>query len=153
MAEKGTDLLHPAMRPLAEKLVGRLYDAHMDGEIKTLFRPFETYRSPFRQNQLYEQGRTIGGKIVTNARAWESAHQFGLAMDLVPYGRVGGASAYKYYWDAPESDWNFMHRTAKALGFKDRIPWDSPHIEDPAFDDIQTLSKWWLEDNTPFGRA
>jgi peptidoglycan L-alanyl-D-glutamate endopeptidase CwlK len=44
---------------------------------------FEAWRSPQRQDWLYAQGRTRPGKIVTNAKAWESAHQLGLAVDVV----------------------------------------------------------------------
>lgn len=40
------------------------------------------YRSPEEQSKLYSQGRTLAGKIVTNAKAFESFHNFGLAVDL-----------------------------------------------------------------------
>jgi peptidoglycan L-alanyl-D-glutamate endopeptidase CwlK len=50
------------------------------------FKVVETLRSTQRQNELFEQGRTSDrpGLKVTNARANESAHQFGLAADLAP---------------------------------------------------------------------
>lgn len=40
----------------------------------------EGYRSPERQAELYAQGRTKPGKIVTNTR--ESLHQYGYAADI-----------------------------------------------------------------------
>lgn len=41
------------------------------------------FRSPEQQTALYAQGRTKPGTIVvTNARAWQSWHNYGLAMDL-----------------------------------------------------------------------
>lgn len=43
---------------------------------------FETYRTPTRQNELYAQGRTAPGSIVTSAQAWASWHQYGLACDI-----------------------------------------------------------------------
>jgi peptidoglycan L-alanyl-D-glutamate endopeptidase CwlK len=43
-----------------------------------------TYRSPVDQDKLYAQGRTAPGRIVTNARAWQSLHQYGVAFDVVP---------------------------------------------------------------------
>lgn len=43
---------------------------------------FEAWRSPQRQDYLYEQGRTRPGKIVTKARAWESYHAYGVASDI-----------------------------------------------------------------------
>jgi len=44
---------------------------------------FEGWRSPSRQDYLYEQGRTSDGKIITNAKRWTSWHQYGVACDLV----------------------------------------------------------------------
>ena len=46
-------------------------------------RAFETYRSWERQESLYAHGRTEPGQKVTNARAGESWHNYGLAVDLV----------------------------------------------------------------------
>lgn len=43
---------------------------------------FEAWRSPQRQDYLHEQGRTRPGKVITNARAWESWHQFSCAVDI-----------------------------------------------------------------------
>lgn len=48
------------------------------------FHMFEGYRSPQRQRHLYLQGRVSSrpGRILTQAAAWESYHQFGLAADF-----------------------------------------------------------------------
>jgi hypothetical protein len=46
---------------------------------------FETYRSLDRQSQLYNQGRTTPGKIVTNAKPGSSWHNYGLAVDIALY--------------------------------------------------------------------
>lgn len=45
-----------------------------------------TLRSAEEQAALYQIGRTVPpiGKIVTNAPAWSSAHQYGRAVDAVP---------------------------------------------------------------------
>ena len=42
-------------------------------------------RTAAEQNALYAQGRTVPGHIVTNARAGLSMHNYGLAVDVVPY--------------------------------------------------------------------
>ncbi|AEW85892.1 peptidase M15B and M15C DD-carboxypeptidase VanY/endolysin [Flavobacterium columnare ATCC 49512] len=42
-----------------------------------------TYRSIDEQNDLYAQGRTKPGKIVTNAKGGQSMHNYGLAFDIV----------------------------------------------------------------------
>ena len=63
-----------------ERLRMGLIDANKDG---IPLRVFETYRSWYRQTKLYEQGRTYPGRIVTNAKAGTSWHNYGLAADLV----------------------------------------------------------------------
>ncbi len=40
------------------------------------------YRSYLEQDNLYSQGRTTPGHLVTHARAGESSHNFGIAVDL-----------------------------------------------------------------------
>jgi peptidoglycan L-alanyl-D-glutamate endopeptidase CwlK len=70
-----------SLAPFVQELLrGALEELHADGY--TLY-PFETYRSPERQQALYNQGRSIPGKKVTNAKPWQSFHQYGLAVDLV----------------------------------------------------------------------
>lgn len=39
-------------------------------------------RTPAQQQTLYNQGRTTAGKIVTNAKPWDSLHQYGMAGDF-----------------------------------------------------------------------
>ena len=43
------------------------------------------FRTVEQQDKLYAQGRTIPGKIVTKARGGYSNHNFGLAIDVVPF--------------------------------------------------------------------
>jgi len=43
-----------------------------------------TYRDAESQNALYAQGRTLPGKIVTNAKAGQSWHNHRCAIDVVP---------------------------------------------------------------------
>jgi peptidoglycan L-alanyl-D-glutamate endopeptidase CwlK len=43
-----------------------------------------TARSHLEQEELFRQGRTTPGKIVTNAAPWQSWHQYGRAVDAVP---------------------------------------------------------------------
>lgn len=44
----------------------------------------ETTRSPEQQNNYFAQGRTAPGPIITNARAGQSPHQYGMATDIIP---------------------------------------------------------------------
>lgn len=54
---------------------------------------YSTYRDDESQNELYAQGRTKPGDIVTNARAGESYHNHRCAFDFVPL--VHGKPAWK----------------------------------------------------------
>lgn len=88
------DLLLPAFRSRLTMGVAQARKAGLDVYV------FEAWRSPVRQTELYAEGRQVPGGIVTDAPAWESWHQFGVAADLVfggpgkwtwegDYGRLG----------------------------------------------------------------
>lgn len=70
--KKGT---HPVVRATALKVIKQAYKEGINAQIS------EGYRSGARQNALYAQGRTRSGKIVTNARAGGSLHNYGVAID------------------------------------------------------------------------
>ena len=68
--------LRPELAALAQQLLD---------EAETLGIPIfvtETLRTYSRQDQLFHQGRTTDGEVVTNARAGESNHNYGLAFDV-----------------------------------------------------------------------
>ena len=44
----------------------------------------ERFRTMARQGQLYAQGRTTPGPIVTKAKPGQSAHNFRLGQDIIP---------------------------------------------------------------------
>lgn len=72
--------LHPAIRYEA-------YKAYNEAVLATPVgvHPFitSTYRSFQEQAAIYAQGRTKPGKIVTNSKAGQSYHNYGLALDFV----------------------------------------------------------------------
>ena len=70
--------LHPHVRALAEKFVTKCREQGIDVLITSTFRDFDS------QSALYAQGRTAHGKIVTNAKAGQSFHNYRLAFDFVP---------------------------------------------------------------------
>lgn len=80
---------------------------------------FEAYRSPDRQNHLYAQGRTRDGKIVTNAKAWESFHNVSMAADLVFYENK------VWSW---QGDWDKAHDILHAHGFE-TLSFEKPHVQ------------------------
>lgn len=115
-ANRDTTLLHPALRTRVASVMADIAAANLP------LRIFEAWRSPQRQRHLYAQGRTRPGKIVTYAQAWESYHQYGLAVDIV------GFVNNSWTWDLPASVWKKMHEIGKAHGLE-RLGFETPHLQ------------------------
>lgn len=86
-----------------------------------------TYRSAEEQDAAYAQGRTHPGPIVTHAKGGESAHNFGLACDVVPV-RHG-----KPVWDTADPAWRVYGEEVARAGLVWGGSWatlpDRPHCE------------------------
>ncbi|ANE47676.1 hypothetical protein SY83_16860 [Paenibacillus swuensis] len=93
------------------------------------------FRSHSEQEELYEQGRTTPGPVVTKARAGTSYHNYGLAIDFALLTKEG-----KALWDTEadlnengSSDWMEVVQLAKGLGFEWGGDWphfpDYPHLQ------------------------
>lgn len=84
----------------------------------------DEYRSYAEQDALYAQGRTMPGKIVTNAKGGESAHNFRVAFD-VAFSTKNGVS-----WDGP---WDMVGEIGKIIGLEWGGDWasfpDKPHFQ------------------------
>lgn len=78
MSSRSLDDLRPTFRLLANAWLQACQAASLDILV------YCTLRSMQEQDELYAHGRTAPGAIVTNARAGQSAHNFGLALDFVP---------------------------------------------------------------------
>ena len=82
------------------------------------------------QDALYQQGRTLPGKIVTNAKAGYSAHQFGYAIDGVP--ATGNVGPFVPDWDALDIAWKQTLMLGKQCGLSEGAEWrtfpDRPHF-------------------------
>ena len=84
------------------------------------------YRSIEQQNELYAQGRTTEGAIVTNAKGGTSYHNFGLAVDLCELSQ-----------DGKEVNWSFDMGQLEPIAQKYCLEWgghwvhikDKPHFE------------------------
>ncbi|MBH8600228.1 M15 family metallopeptidase, partial [Thermoactinomyces sp. CICC 23799] len=70
--QKRISELQPQVKSAAEKALTEAEKAGLDILITDGLRTFA------EQNELYAQGRTKPGKIVTNAKAGQSYHNFGL---------------------------------------------------------------------------
>lgn len=80
------------------------------------------------QNALYAQGRTTPGKIVTNAQAGYSWHNFGCAVDCEPEIVDGEID-----WNADHPQWKRMEVVGVSLGLISGADWirlvDAPHFQ------------------------
>lgn len=87
-------------------------------------------RTAAEQNALYAQGRTKPGHIVTNAKAGMSMHNYGLAVDVVPYktGRTGQVN-----WDQKTPQFKAMAAALKAQG----LVWGGDWTGFPDYDHFQ----------------
>lgn len=88
--------LNPYVAKLAKQFIAAAKKEGIDVLVTS------TYRDAESQNAIYAQGRTKPGKIVTNAKAGQSWHNYRLAFDVVPI--VNGKAM-----------WNDL-RTFKRLG-------------------------------------
>ena len=83
---------------------------------------FRTYQA---QENLFAQGRTRGGDIVTDARGGESLHNYGVAVDFAFL--VNGKPSW-----SETHDWKSLGQLGKILGFEWGGDWkkpDRPHFE------------------------
>lgn len=70
--------LHPRVQELCNRFIAECKKEGIEVAITATFRDNEY------QNQLYAQGRTAPGKIVTNAKGGQSMHNYHVAFDFVP---------------------------------------------------------------------
>lgn len=88
-----------------------------------------TLRSNNEQAELYARGRTTAGPRVTNAKPGSSAHNYGLAMDVVPL-RAG-----KAIWDAKAPEWQVYGEEVRKAGLEWAGDWsrfrEYPHCQMP----------------------
>jgi len=125
---RSLNALHPDIRPLAEEFERECKSNGVDFIFTCTHRTYE------EQDELFAQGRTKPGKIVTNAKAGESKHNFYLdgipaskAFDVVPM-RNG-----KPVWDAEDPVWQTIGEIGEACGLKWAGRWkkfkEYPHFE------------------------
>ena len=98
--------LHDAIRPLAVQFLADARDAGIDLIVTCTSRTLE------EQTALYLQGRTLPGRIVTYAKAGESAHNYGLALDVVPV--VNG----KCDWNGQDLVWQQIGELGQKRGLE-----------------------------------
>ena len=119
-SRKLEDLL-PQVRSRVEAFLKAADDAGIDLLVTS------TYRDNASQDALYAQGRTAPGKVVTNAKAGQSYHNFRCAVDVVPL-RNG-----KPVWDTKDPVRQTVGRLGKAAGLEWAGDWkrfkEFPHFQ------------------------
>lgn len=83
----------------------------------------EAYRTYDRQAYLYAQGRTRPGAIVTKAPPGASAHNYGLAVDIMADRGYG------------TEDQKLVQAVGRWVGFT-TYSWDLPHWEYPSWKSV-----------------
>lgn len=75
------------------------------------------FRTVEEQDELYNQGRTVNGHIVTEAQGGKSIHNFGFAIDLVDR------------WEGYDIDWEKIGRIAEYCDLEHGDDGDVSHFE------------------------
>lgn len=97
------------------------------------------------QDRLYAQGRTAPGPKVTNARAGQSWHNFGVAWDFVVFDAAGQPQ-----WDHPGMD--RAGEIGEALGLEWGGRWkfvDKPHLQVRTGMSIADAIRKWPNGHVP----
>lgn len=104
-----------------------------------------TTRTGAQQDGLWEIGRTVMGEhpspehpmglVRTNAKAGQSAHQYGLAIDFVIM--VHG----KPHWSGDSPAWDKAIELAEARGMQSLRPMESAHLQDPNWKQLAAETK------------
>lgn len=100
---RSLDDLLPQVKERAERFIQACKDEGIDLLVTSTYRDLESQRA------LFEQGRTVPGKIVTNAASGKSFHNYRCALDVVPL--VNG----KCVWD-DEYLWNKIGQIGEFCG-------------------------------------
>lgn len=152
--------LHPALREETKEIYSEIVAA-LTG--KAICRFSYTLRSFKEQNELYAQGRTTKGKIVTNAKGGQSFHNYGLALDIVLLVDNDGNGPFEEAsWDEKKdfdndnlSDWKEIVAIFKRYGWEWGGDWkfqDTPHFQKTFSNSIVQLqekfkNKQFLDNN------
>jgi peptidoglycan L-alanyl-D-glutamate endopeptidase CwlK len=80
ITEKRIETLHPKLREMVREIYQKINENLVNKNIICRFT--STYRTAKEQNDLYAQGRTATGNVVTMAKAGQSYHNYGMAIDV-----------------------------------------------------------------------
>ena len=140
--------LHPSVRNEATKIIQEC-DAALTGKAKV--RVTQGLRTFVEQDNLYQQGRTKPGKKVTNAKAGQSIHNYGFAVDicLIIDGKIASWDTTKDWDNDQIADWYECVKIFAKYGWEWGGNWkkikDLPHFDKRGFNNWRVLSKLKLD--------
>ena len=137
-SEERVKLLHPKIRDEVKMLIEK---AELNFPPTIAIAVPQGLRTIDEQNELYAQGRTKPGNIVTNARGGSSYHNYGLAFDFcLVYDTDGNGIYDETSWDIKKdkdkdgiADWLEVVKVFEAAGYEWGGKWSSikdyPHLQ------------------------
>lgn len=120
-------LAHPVWACDLWRFVQALEAEHAAGTLKRHWRAFEIYRHPDRQDMLLRQRTTQAG-------AWHSPHQYGLAADFVEW-----SPDQKWVWPTETEAYAELHALGRTYGILFPISWDRGHAQSPHWSTLRTF--------------
>ncbi len=131
-------LLHPSVRA---EVIACIDKAEAGFPPSMAVRIVQGLRTIQEQNDLYSQGRTKPGKIVTNAKGGSSFHNYGLAIDFaILTDKDGNGTFEDLSWDIKRdndkdgvADWLEVVKVFESAGWEWGGKWSSikdyPHLQ------------------------
>lgn len=107
---RSLDDLSPVIRPKVDQFLYACKAAGIDIIVTCTLRTLD------EQAHAYAQGRTMPGPIVTNAKPGTSAHNYGLAVDVVPM--VNGKPDWTFNAMHPSPAWEKIGRLGRLAGLE-----------------------------------
>jgi peptidoglycan L-alanyl-D-glutamate endopeptidase CwlK len=122
------DISESRLKGVHPLLAGKIREmSDLLGQQGITIRVTQGLRTWDEQEQLYAQGRSLPGSIVTNAPPGSSYHNFGLAVDVVPMTPLGPD------WDVTHPVWGQIVQTGRSVGLEAGATWrtfkDYPHFQ------------------------
>jgi peptidoglycan L-alanyl-D-glutamate endopeptidase CwlK len=117
---KNIATLNPEVQPLARQLIEQAVAAGIHAKV------ISGHRTYVEQDELYAQGRTKKGPIVTKARGGYSNHNFGLAFDIGIFSTDGKT------YHGEHKDYKRVGEIGEKLGLEWGGRWkfvDEPHFQ------------------------
>ncbi|CAM4165289.1 MULTISPECIES: M15 family metallopeptidase [Flavobacterium] len=142
--QKRIEKLHPFVRDEVEKIINECNEV-LTGNAKV--RITQGLRTFEEQNALYNKGRTVSGKKVTNAKAGQSIHNYGFAVDicLIINNKIASWNTVKDWDNDTVADWYECVKIFSKYDWEWGGNWksfkDLPHFEKNGFNNWRKLIK------------